>query len=375
MERYKSLEAYIDGKKVGTLATYRDQLIAFEYADSWIKEGYAISPRSLPLQKKVYIPKIVPFDGAFGVFADSLPDGWGHLIVDRMLLREHINPHEIDILNRLAIVGETGMGALTYRPVHKIQSEKAQIEYDRLAAECRHILGTEYSNDLDTLFVLSGSSGGARPKILTKIDGEDWIVKFPASLDDPNIGLVEYQYSLCAKKCGIEMAETRLLSSRQCEGYFGTKRFDRVALNGHMKRIHMLSVSAILEVSHRIPSLDYNTLMVLTLELTKDYSEVEKMYRLMCFNVFAHNRDDHSKNFTYIYDEDKDGWRLSPAYDLTYSSTYYGEHTTTVDGNGRNPDIKELVAVGTVAGMSKDKCVVIAQDIEKCVKDMLGKYI
>lgn len=217
MERYKSLEAYIDGKKVGTLATYRDQLIAFEYADSWIKEGYAISPRSLPLQKKVYIPKIVPFDGAFGVFADSLPDGWGHLIVDRMLLREHINPHEIDILNRLAMVGETGMGALTYRPVHKIQSKKAQIEieYDRLAAECRHILGTEYSNDLDTLFVLSGSSGGARPKILTKIDGEDWIVKFPASLDDPNIGLAEYQYSLCAKKCGIEMAETRLLPSRQ----------------------------------------------------------------------------------------------------------------------------------------------------------------
>ena len=132
MERYKSLEAYIDGKKVGTLATYRDQLIAFEYADSWIKEGYAISPRSLPLQKKVYIPKIVPFDGAFGVFADSLPDGWGHLIVDRMLLREHINPHEIDILNRLAMVGETGMGALTYRPVHKIQSKKETTKTDRL---------------------------------------------------------------------------------------------------------------------------------------------------------------------------------------------------------------------------------------------------
>lgn len=170
---------------------------------------------------------------------------------------------------------------------------------------------------------------------MTKIDGEDWIVKFPASLDDPNIGLAEYQYSLCAKKCGIEMAETRLLPSRQCEGYFGTKRFDRVALNGHVKRIHMLSVSAILEVSHRIPSLDYNTLMALTLELTKDYSEVEKMYRLMCFNVFAHNRDDHSKNFTFLYDTEKGGWRLAPAYDLTYSNSIGGEHATCINGNGK----------------------------------------
>ena len=66
------------------------------------------------------------------------------------------------------------------------------------------------------------------------------------------------------------------------------------------------------------------------------------MFRRMCFNVFAHNRDDHSKNFTYLYDEEKDSWRLSPAYDLTYSSTYYGEHTTTVDGNGRNPGRKEI---------------------------------
>lgn len=375
MERYKSLEAYIDGKKVGTLATYRDHLVAFEYADSWIKEGYAISPRSLPLQKKVYIPKIVPFDGAFGVFTDSLPDGWGRLLVDRMLLREHINPHEIDILNRLAIVGETGMGALTYRPVHKIQSKKAQIEieYDRLAAECRHILGTEYSNDLDTLFVLSGSSGGARPKILTKIDGEDWIVKFPASLDDPNIGLAEYQYSLCAKKCGIEMAETRLLPSRQCEGYFGTKRFDRVALNGHVKRIHMLSVSAILKVSHRIPSLDYNTLMALTLELTKDYSEVEKMYRLMCFNVFAHNRDDHSKNFTFLYDTEKGGWRLAPAYDLTYSNSIGGEHATCINGNGKDPALADILIVANKIGISKSKAKRIAEQVQDTVNDELGK--
>lgn len=258
MERYKSLEAYIGNKKVGTLATYQGRLAAFEYADNWLDEGFAISPFSLPLQKKVYIPKFDPFEGLFGVFSDSLPDGWGRLLVDRMLLHQRIDPHEIDMLNRLAIVGETGMGALTYRPVHKMQSENARLDYDRLAAECQRILESEYSEDLDSLFALGGSSGGARPKILTQIDGEDWIIKFPASIDKPDLGLIEYNYSVCAKKCGIEMAETGLFPSRQCDGYFGTKRFDRIHLaDGFTARVHMLSVSALLEVSHRIPSLDY----------------------------------------------------------------------------------------------------------------------
>ena len=99
------------------------------------------------------------------------------------------------------------------------------------------------------------------------------------------------------------------------------------------------------------------------------------MFRRMCFNVFAHNRDDHSKNFTYLYDEEKDSWRLSPAYDLTYSSTYYGEHTTTVDGNGRNPRRKEILTVGITAGMKKEVCVDIMDQIEKCVRDMLGEYL
>ena len=112
--------------------------------------------------------------------------------------------------------------------------------------------------------------------------------------------------------------------------------------------------------------------MILTRDNTEDF---ENMFRRMCFNVFAHNRDDHSKNFTYLYDEEKDSWRLSPAYDLTYSSTYYGEHTTTVDGNGRNPGRKEILTVGITSGMKKEVCVDIMDQIERCVRDMLGEYL
>lgn len=373
MERYKVLEACIDGRKAGTLALYKGRLAAFEYDAEWLRDGFSISPFSLPLQKKVFIPKPDPFDGLFGAFADSLPDGWGRLLVDRMLNREHIDPRAVDMLNRLAIVGDSGMGALTYRPVHQWKAEEARLEYDRLAEECKKVLESEYSADLDLLFRLGGSSGGARPKILTKIDGEDWIVKFPASIDRRDVGLIEYRYSQCARKCGLEMAETRLFPSARCEGYFGTKRFDRVVqMDGTVKRIHMLSVSALLEVSHRIPSLDYKALMTLALELTKDYAEVEKLYRLMCFNVYAHNRDDHSKNFTFLYDGARQVWKLSPAYDLTYSNSLGGEHATSVNGNGRDPSRKDILAIAEHIGIAKTKAKQIAGQVEETVATELG---
>ena len=143
-----------------------------------------------------------------------------------------------------------------------------------------------------------------------------------------------------------------------------------------MKRVHMLTAAAILELDFQQPSLDYHSLMKLTKILTRNNSfDIENLYRRMCFNVYAHNRDDHSKNFSYLYDSSTDSWRLSPAYDLTFSSTYYGEHTTTIDGNGRNPGKEELIRVGTMAGLSKSVCSDIAEEIKKIVTEMLGCYL
>lgn len=367
MEPYKSLDVFYRGRKVGTLALYQRWLCAFQYDAQWLKDGFSISPRTLPLEDRVFIPKYDPFEGLFGVFADSLPDGWGRLLVDRMLLKEHEDPNAISSLQRLAIVGESGMGALTYRPSVQWQSEAAQKELDYYAEECSRILKSAYSEDLDELFRLGGSSGGARPKIMTEVDGEDWIIKFPSAIDGPDIGRIEYDYSQCAKKCGIEMSETRLFPSKTCDGYFGTKRFDRRGT----ERIHMLSASALLEHSHRLPTLDYQMLMKLTLALTESYKEVEKLYRLMCFNVFAHNRDDHAKNFAFLY-EPETGWRLAPAYDLTYSNSTGGEHATMVNGNGSNPSIKDIYAVAEAIGLPKETYKCITELVHDTVKDELG---
>lgn len=365
MDNYKYLKVFYNDILVGTLAKTPDRVVAFEYDSDWVNNGFSISPFSLPLIKKVFIPKYDPFGGLFGVFNDSLPDGWGRLLVDRLFLKNKINPVEIDNLNRLAVVQESGMGALTYKPEHRFESGNSIQDYDILAQECSKILESQNSDNLDELFILGGSSGGARPKILTSIDNEDWIIKFPSSSDPKNIGEKEYQYSLCAKDCGINMTETRLFPSKICSGYFGIKRFDRK--NG--KKVHMVSVSGLLETSHRLPNLDYNTLMKLTLELTRNYQDIEQLFRLMCFNVFAHNRDDHSKNFSFLFNYTKKEWRLSPAYDLTYSYSFNGEHATTINGEGKNPTLDDILAVAKNIGLKEKFAKDIASDIqEKCSK-------
>lgn len=376
MREGNALQVFYDEKLVGTLAMTADHKAAFQYSEEWIENGFPISPFSLPLKKQVFVPTKDYFDGLFGVFADSLPDNWGRLLLDRLLRAHKQNPDKLTVLDRLAIVGKSGMGALTYYPEKKIDEQYGDVDLDELAEQCRKILNTEYSDRLDELYRLGGTSGGARPKIMTTVNGEEWIIKFPAHVDGENAGKMEYDYSCCAKKCGIIMSETRLFPSENCEGYFGIKRFDRISDKNGTKRIHMLTVAALLELNFEQPSLDYHSLMKLTKILTRDNEkDMREMFLRMCFNVFAHNRDDHSKNFTYLYDDEKDRWSLSPAYDLTYSNTYYGEHTTTVDGNGRNPGRKELLTVGIAAGMKKEVCIESMDMVEKCVKNMLGRYL
>jgi len=356
------------------MALYQNRLAAFEYDSDWMIDGFSISPFSLPMEKRVFMPKTDPFEGLFGVFDDSLPDGWGRLLVDRLMRKKGMNPYEIGNLERLAIVGASGMGALTYRPAILLKSSHEEMTLDAIAKECEKVLKTEPSDDLDYLFAKGGSSGGARPKILTRFENEDWIIKFPSADDGKDIGKQEYDYALCAKECGLEMEKVKLFPSEKTSGYFGTRRFDRTG-EGEDGKIHMVSAAGLLETSHRIPNLDYDILMRLTLQLTKSMEECEKLYRLMCFNVFAHNRDDHSKNFTFMYREPEKTWVLSPTYDLTYSSSIGGEHATMVGGNGANPGMDDILAVAKKIGLNTARAKKTASDIKECVSAMLGGYI
>lgn len=371
MKEINNLAVKYHGRVVGILAETKDGKGAFQYDKEWLQDGFSISPLSLPLDERVFIPKSDVLDGMFGVFADSLPDGWGRLLVDRMLLSRGISPFEVRPVTRLGIVGSTGMGAMEYFPELIQMDEKERIDFDQMSRECEKILNEEESENLDTLFILGGSSGGARPKALIKVEEESWIIKFPSSYDRRTIGEEEYYYMKCAKACGILVPEVRLFPSEKGKGYFGVKRFDRTECG----KVHMVTASGLLETSHRIPNLDYHDLMKLTYILTRDQRQLEELYRRMCFNVYAHNRDDHSKNFSYMYLEKEQRWVLSPAYDLTYSNSIGGEHATCVNGNGRNPCTKDLLEVGVAAGIPKGRAKKIAEETEEIVRAKLGSIL
>ncbi len=130
--------------KVGRIAVTPESLCAFEYDSAYLMSGNSISPFNLPLKKEVFIAKRTPFNGGFGVFDDSLPDGWGNLILDRYMKSKGVNPDKLTILQRLALVGSTGRGALEYRPDYSESVTDEVINFDNLAHEAEKILTTDY---------------------------------------------------------------------------------------------------------------------------------------------------------------------------------------------------------------------------------------
>ena len=372
MNTINKVLVYMDDDLVGTLSILKDKRIGFEYSDYWLKNGFELNPFYLPLEKKIFINKKNYFAGLYGVFCDSLPDGWGNILVNRFLKSKGIDPDSLNILDRLSIVGSSGMGKLRFVPNNNFIVKNEKYNLDELAVECNKILNSEFSEKIDELYTLAGSSGGARPKVLVNIDNEEWIIKFNGHLDKVTIGKMEYDYYVCAKECEINMSESKLFKSNLTPGYFGTKRFDRE--NG--KRIHMISVAALLELNFIIPSLDYKDLFKLTKILSNNNEEdIEQLFRRMCFNIFSHNQDDHAKNFSFIYNDEEKMYRLSPAYDLTYSSTYYGEHMTSVNGKGKNILDSDLLDIGIKSGMNKNKCNEIIKEIKEKVNIKLKNYL
>ena len=329
--------------------------IYFKYYTAFITKGIEISPIKLKLNTGINKADARPFDGLFGVFADSLPDGWGKLLLDRALTAKGIDISNMTMLDRLAFVGSKGMGALIYKPeiddgIHK----QFEFELDNIAKATHQIISGTSIEILDELYILGGSSGGARPKILVgynpktqhiigaekdlPIGYEHWIIKFPSSSDKADIANIEYAYYKMAIDAGIEMSACKLFKGKSGQEYFGTKRFDRIGNN----RLHMLSAAGMMHDNFRLSNLDYGNVMDCAFLLERDVRAYEKVLRIAAFNVFAHNRDDHSKNISFLMDENGN-WKVSPAYDLTFSSSGHGMHSTMVSGESANPTKQHLM--------------------------------
>ena len=355
------LDAHSQRRKVGRLA-FKGKRVLFEYDPSFIASGIEISPIKLPLKPGVFTADTTIFDGLFGVFNDSLPDGWGRLLLDRTVEKHGIHRGQLNPLDGLAYVGRHGMGALSYEPELGFENpDDAPLALDKIAEETAAVLEGENEAVLEELLRLNGSSSGARPKIVAQVSADKkriihgrqelqpgfsrWMIKFPSTQDARDVGAIEYAYSLMAKDAGVEMPETHLFRTKRNK-YFGTKRFDR---DGDA-RIHMHSLGGLIHADHRSPSLDYDMVLRVTLALTRNIQDAEKAYALACFNVLANNRDDHVKNFSFLLGANNE-WIFAPAYDLVFSYGPGGEQSMIVMGEGRNPGTAQLEALGKQHGI------------------------
>lgn len=355
---------------VGTLQMTPDgRFCAFEYSREWLSSGFALSPFELPLTSDMIFSEPDKFDRGFAVFEDSIPDGYGLYLIDRMLRKSGFQLGNLNPLQRLAIVGSSGMGALRYEPAVSLDSIKAGVsieELDDIQRKALEILSEKGEGDESLLYYNSANSGGARPKVvMADLDGSHWLVKFRHTYDSAEIGKEEYLYMSTAAKCGINIPRIRLLKDR----YFAIERFDIEDGMG----VHVVTAAALLKSDFRNQDADYTNLLALTGYLTQDPHQVEEMYRRMVFNLVCDNKDDHAKNFSFICR--KGVWSLAPAYDITYSPEgSNGQHATSLFYDG-NPAKDLVIKAGTRIRIPKATCEAIIDKVETVCSENLPHVI
>ena len=365
MKIVNNVSVFLNSDKVGDLTMTPDNnRCVFQYDRKWVANGFSVSPLELPLDNELHVVKTESFSGNFGVFDDSIPDGYGRYLLSRILKKQGVDVKTLTPVQILSIIGTSGMGALTYIPETFVGEDKSLPSLDEIQALAFDVLSEKTEKDEDVLYFNSGNSGGCRPKcLMNNADGE-WLVKFRHVYDSSDYGIMEYEYNRAAEECGISVPEYRLIENR----YFASKRFDIV--DG--KRVHVATAGAILGLSLNELTMDYRNLLHLTGWLTQDENQVEQMFRRMVFNVLAQNKDDHPKNFSFICESGK--WRISPAYDLTLCREgYNGEHATSVMGNG-SPTIADMVNAGVDIMIPEKKCLEIIDAIRSICNAELSGY-
>lgn len=354
-----------------------DGKLLFEYSPQAIARGLQFSPLRAPLPAPGAAPAAYTgprhFAGLPGFIADSLPDGWGMLLMDRALRKMGRDPQSVSALERLAIVGQRAMGALVFEPADEIEAEGSGIiQIAALARQMQAVAADENERtpqaQLRRLLALGGSPQGARPKALLRWDrerntfapdddgiaaGQPWLIKFPAQGEHAEVCAIEALYAELARAGGIDMPESAWFPLGGGHSAFGVRRFDRVAAGGGREvRAPLLSMAAALDADFRLPALDYETVLLATARITGDCRETLKAFNRCVFNVLAHNRDDHAKNFAFRMDA-QGRWKLAPAFDLSFSHGPGGQHSTSVAGEGAAPGRPHLMQVARRGGLKE----------------------
>ncbi len=352
---------------------------SFEFEPRFIDTGIELSPIKMPLSRKIYsFPELDPaaFHGLPGMIADSLPDDFGNAVLNGWVASQGKSPDDITPIERLKYTGKRGMGALTYHPAAREKNLNASqdIEIPSLIFIAQEIVdkrenfsldlgsrGREDKEAMRALLSVGVSAGGARPKAvlafnhdfsqvrsgqtdvpkgfthhIMKFDGVSEHRKDKETFGDPlGYGAMEYVYHLMATASGIEMMPCRLLDEGR-RRHFITRRFDREGNTKH----HIQTLNGLAHVSYKqVGSYSYAELLATARELRLRADEAMQIFRRMVFNIVARNHDDHSKNVSFMLD-DRNQWKLAPAYDLAYSykpqSRWVNSHWMKLNGKQDN---------------------------------------
>lgn len=379
--RYRPVEA-IDvlcwGKKVGAVALDPGLgFYVFEYYPAWIRSGIELAPRYMPLvERGPFVFASLSTDTYRrlpAMLADALPDQFGNALVDRFMADRGHQTEMVTPLDRLAYMGNRGMGALEFKPSRGFATKKpTAIDLKELVSTARAAVRGELDGDDETVQALRNiievgtSAGGARAKAVIALNPtthsmlsgqleaptgyEHWLLKFDGMGEDNalgtpgNYGRIEYAYYLMARRAGIEMTDCRLLEEND-RAHFMTRRFDRYDGNG---KHHVQSLCAMSHLDFKmIGTNSYSQLFLTMRSLQLPYAQFEEAFRRMVFNVMARNCDDHTKNFAFILREGAP-WALAPAYDVTFAhnpdSKWTRQHLMSVNGKTTDFTAADLLA-------------------------------
>lgn len=375
---------------VGTLAQNR-QGTFFQYHAEYLQQFGNLSPFNLTPSTELQLAPKQPHSGLHGLFTDSLPDGWGMLLQDRIFRQHNILPTHITPMDRLAFVGLRGMGALTFAPESEFyMPDQSNINLASLGLEAQALFDGQTQSVLASL-VAAGSSGGARPKAQLFFkpgdyqtcrtnawpDDEAWLVKFTSqnlTLGHEE-GLCEAMYLQLAEHANLQPPTWKLIEAPAESGakaWLAVKRFDWIdnKTNGNPGRLHMHSACGLLDADFRMPSLDYEDLIKASRQLCKSPAAGQLQFRRAVFNLFAANQDDHSKNWSFLQD-DLGRWNPAPFYDVTFSPHPFNEHATSFGGHGKQPPLKTMQKLATTAGFTSWKQ---AQQAIQDIVDVLENF-
>lgn len=332
--------------------------LLFEYAPEALAQRLELSPLHLKLRAPAYGNFPPHLHRLPGLIADSLPDGWGLLLMDRLFRQQGLrHPGPLD---RLAFIGNRAMGALRFVPAKEPDAQEPDWSLLALARESERALAGDAGAALRELALTGGSPQGARPKALVQYDaatghvstrsdapGEPWLVKLPAQGEHKEVCAIEQMYAELARDCGLEVPGSAWFDLSPKLAAFGVARFDRE----QTLRVPVHSLAGALQVDFRLPgSTDYTAFLRATRLLTRDEREVQKAYARAVFNVLFHNRDDHPKNFAWRLGQDR-RWRLAPAFDLTFSEGPMGQHHMDVCGEGHAVERGHLLRLASEGGL------------------------